>query len=85
MAQTASPNYLLVVIYFVRVASILFPFCNKYTFITSAFSFFSNCSWASTTFKKKDLAPGEMESLRLRKKFIEDIEITDLEIAVKEM
>ncbi|MGF2144273.1 NAD(P)/FAD-dependent oxidoreductase [Vagococcus fluvialis] len=38
-----------------------------------------------TTFKKKDLAPGEMESLRLRKKFIEDIEITDLEIAVKEM
>jgi NADH dehydrogenase FAD-containing subunit len=38
-----------------------------------------------TTFKKKDLAPGEMESLKLRKKFIEDIEITDLEIAVKEM
>ena len=38
-----------------------------------------------TTFKKKDLAPGEMESLRLRKKFIEDIEIIDLEIAVKEM
>lgn len=38
-----------------------------------------------TTFKKKDLAPGEMGSLRLRKKFIEDIEITDLEIAVKEM
>lgn len=38
-----------------------------------------------TTFKKKDLAPGEMESLRLRKKFIEDVAITDLEIAVKEM
>lgn len=38
-----------------------------------------------TTFKKKDLAPGEMESLKLRKKFIEDVAIADLEIAVKEM
>ena len=37
-----------------------------------------------TTFKKKDLAPGEMESLRLRKKIIEDMDISDLEIAIKE-
>ncbi len=38
-----------------------------------------------TTFKKKDLAPGEMETLNLRKKFFEDTEIHDLEISIKEM
>ncbi len=37
-----------------------------------------------TTFKKKDLAPGEMESLKLRKKFIDDESISDLEISIKE-
>lgn len=38
-----------------------------------------------TTFKKKDLSPGEMETLNLRKKFLEDETLTDLEISVKEL
>lgn len=38
-----------------------------------------------TTFKKKDLAPGEMETLKLRKKYFDDESITDLEISIKEM
>lgn len=38
-----------------------------------------------TTFKKKDLAPGEMETLKLRKKYFDDESIKDLEISIKEM
>ncbi|MGX7024823.1 NAD(P)/FAD-dependent oxidoreductase [Vagococcus hydrophili] len=38
-----------------------------------------------TTFKKKDLAPGEMETLNLRKKYLDDETLTDLEISIKEM
>ncbi|MGO3733053.1 MAG: NAD(P)/FAD-dependent oxidoreductase [Vagococcus sp.] len=38
-----------------------------------------------TTFKKKDLAPGEMETLNLRKKFLDAEDITELELSIKEM
>lgn len=37
------------------------------------------------TFKKKDLAPGEMETLNLRKKYFESDDINALEISIKEM
>ncbi len=45
----------------------------------------SNHGEVVTTFKKKDLAPGEMETLNLRKKFFDDESMTDLEISIKEM
>ena len=38
-----------------------------------------------TTFKKKDLAPGEMETLNLRKKFFDHEDINKLQISIKEM
>lgn len=38
-----------------------------------------------TTVKKKNLAPGEMETLNLRKKYFKDADIHDLEISIKEM
>lgn len=38
-----------------------------------------------TTFKKKDLAPGEMETINLRKKYLDDEDLTELEISIKEL
>ncbi|HCM89034.1 MULTISPECIES: FAD-dependent oxidoreductase [Vagococcus] len=45
----------------------------------------SNHGEVVTTFKKKDLAPGEMETLNLRKKFFDAESMTDLEISIREM